>query len=331
MDQLRLPFDQYQRYKLIQEVIQVLRASQPMRILDVGGAPGIMRPFFPSDEVVIIDLDATGCDLCGTGTSLPFDAAAFDAVVTTDTLEHVPPHERQEFVQELARVTNTWLLIAAPFDDPQVVQAEEVLQQLVLARYLEGNRFIEEHRQNGLPDLSQTLGLLRSAGFDTVVLPNGYLHRWLLAISLFFLLQARFDDPELSGRVNAYYNRSFYREDNREPSYRKLIVAGRAADDALSRLPSLLVAPGDDDSARDLINFQVLNLLVQMLGERWSERCLQAEARLQQLHREHEGVQGQLEGILASKTWRIAQAGLRVYKAFEAVWQHLTGPLRKRR
>ena len=38
-----------------------------------------------------------------------------------------------------------------------------------------------------------------------------------------------------------------------------------------------------------------------------------------------------LEGILASKTWRIAQAGLRVYKAFEGVWLHLTGPLRKRR
>jgi hypothetical protein len=242
-------------------------------------------------------------------------------------MEHVPPHERQEFVHELVRVTNTWLLIAAPFDDPQVVRAEEVLQQLIVARYVERNQFIEEHRQNGLPDLSQTLGLLRSAGFDTVVLPNGYLHRWLLAISLFFLLQARFDDAELSARVNAYYNRSFYRDDNREPSYRKLIVAGRGAGEALSRLPGLLVAPGDGDSARDLINFQILNLLVQMLGERWSERCLQAEARLQELEpvpKQLEHVQKELDGVLASKTWRIAQVGLRLYKAVEGVWLKLT-------
>ena len=303
-----------------------------MHILDVGGAPGILRQFFPSDQVVIVDLDPAGSDLCSSGTALPFQVAAFDAVVTTDTLEHVPPDSRKQFVHELVRVTKTWLVIAAPFDDPQVVQAEEILQQLIVARYVERNRFIEEHRQNGLPDLSKTVSLVRSAGFDTVVLPNGYLHRWLLAISLFFLLQARFDDAELSARVNAFYNRSFYRGDNREPSYRKLIVAGRHAGDALSRLPSLLVAPGDADPARDLINFQVLNLLVQMLGERWSERCLLAEAQAQQAEAQAQQAEAQaqqLEGILASKTWRIAQFGLRTYQTVTAPFRALAAAAAK--
>jgi len=323
MDGLRLPFDQYQRYKLIQEVIEALGTQRPLRILDVGGSPGIIRQFFPTDHVVVIDLDVIGSDLCGSGAALPFEDAAFDAVATTDTLEHVSPPTRSDFLRELMRVAKTWLLIAAPFDSAQVVQAEEILQQLIVARYADGDRFIEEHRLHGLPDLPDTVSLVRSAGFDTVVLPNGYLHRWLLAISVFFLLQARFDDAELSARVNAYYNRSFYPEDNREPSYRKLIVAGRGAGNALARLPTLLVAAADDDPATDLINFQVLNLMVQTLGERWSERCLQAEARLHLLAQEHEYVQGQLQGILASKSWRIAQLGLKPYKALQATYLRL--------
>jgi SAM-dependent methyltransferase len=315
---IALPFDQYQRYKIIQEAIDLLRDGEaPLTILDVGGWPGTLRRFLPSDRVAVADLQNTeGDSVRADGCRLPFPNRSFDAVVSSDTFEHIPPHSRPQFLGELARVTKGPLLLCAPFDDPQVAQAEEILQQLIVARYGERYHFIEEHRQNGLPDLRGTLSLLHDAGFHTVVLPNGYLYRWIVGISLWFLLQSRFDDPELSARVNAFYNRCFYRQDNLEPSYRKLVVAARGGEAALSHLPDALVAPATHDPAADLMAVQALNLLVQMLGERWSERALQAEAEVARLTQE-------LDTIYTSKTWRIASKGLRVYQLAEAAGRRL--------
>ena len=59
---LNLPFDQYQRYRDVWEVVQRLRHdSSRLRILDVGGGEGkyLSAPdFFPQDFVVAADLQS---------------------------------------------------------------------------------------------------------------------------------------------------------------------------------------------------------------------------------------------------------------------------------
>jgi hypothetical protein len=37
-----LPFDQFQRYKVVEEVADVARKRKPLRVLDVGGHPGLI-------------------------------------------------------------------------------------------------------------------------------------------------------------------------------------------------------------------------------------------------------------------------------------------------
>jgi septal ring factor EnvC (AmiA/AmiB activator) len=110
------------------------------------------------------------------------------------------------------------------------------------------------------------------------VLPNGYLHRWLVAISTFFLLQWRFDDPRLNARANAYYNANFYRADSRDPSYRKIIVATRTRD--VSTLRENLCSDLPADETDRLAQFQILDLLVHALTEGWSERALVLQSQL---------------------------------------------------
>ncbi len=280
MQALDLPFDQYQRYKIIQEVIEAIRSVSPMRVLDVGGSPGTLRHFLDSDQAVIVDLDAIGSDVCASGLTLPFDDDTFDAVVSSDTLEHVPPDVRQGFLEELMRVSKSWLVIGAPFDDPQVVEAEELMAALMQARYEEVHHCLQEHRTHGLPSLDDTLTLLRASGYETLVLHNGYLYNWLVGLSVFWLLQWRFRDANLSGKVNAFYNAHFYEEDNREPSYRKVIVAGPTLGPGLLSMPNRGAAQESAMDVDRLVALQILNLLVQVLIERWSDQAIHLEDQL---------------------------------------------------
>ena len=51
----------------------------------------------------------------GDATSLPFEDGAFDSVITTDALEHMPDHEEHIAWSELFRVARDWVMVAVPF------------------------------------------------------------------------------------------------------------------------------------------------------------------------------------------------------------------------
>jgi len=274
-----LLFDQYQRYRIIQEVIDSLRWKPTLDVLDVGGSPATLIQFLPQDNVMVMDVaDQGGLGIYGDGLALPFRSQSFDIVVTSDTLEHVPPADRSRFLAQLGRVAREAVIIGAPFDDPAVVQAEEVLQSLILARYGESYHFLDEHRTYGLPKLDPSIEFMRSKGFNTAILPNGYLHRWLVAISTLFLLQWRFHDPELNARVSAYYNQNFYRTDNRDPSYRKIIVAAKTRD--ISGLYDKLCIQSPATEEDRIFHLQVLDMLMHTLTEGWSTRALTLQDQL---------------------------------------------------
>ena len=225
-----MPFDQYQRYHPIQEAVEALRPSGTTRwrILDVGGWPGTLREFLPADRITVVDQEMkTGVDLAADGRCLPFPDGRFDAVVSSDTLEHIPAADRNAFLGELLRVSAGPVLIGAPFADPAVRQAEDLLDRLIIASHGQRYPFLEEHRRHGLPELAATQGFLADRGRAVLILPNGYLSRWLGALSVFFLFQWRWQDEPLSRALNAWYNEHFYEADNVEPAYRHLLVAVR--------------------------------------------------------------------------------------------------------
>ena len=90
-DVLDLPFDQYQRYRLVMDLLDEVRGdARTLRILDVGGRTALLRSFLPDDEVVLVDVEASDEPglVLGDGSALPFADGAFDAVLAFDTLEH---------------------------------------------------------------------------------------------------------------------------------------------------------------------------------------------------------------------------------------------------
>src|SRR5690242_11089082 len=79
-----LPFDQYQRYRDLKEVVEHLRnSSERLKLLDVGGGEAGYLPapaFFPKDLVIVADRHSLRLQnyVVGDGTNLPFGDATFD-------------------------------------------------------------------------------------------------------------------------------------------------------------------------------------------------------------------------------------------------------------
>lgn len=230
-----LPFDQYQRYRLVADLVEELRGEEPLRILDVGGRTALLRAFLPEDRVALVDLEGSEAQglVLGDGAALPYRDGAFDVVCAFDTLEHVPPGARDAFVAECARVARRWVILAGPYADPRVDEAEERLVDFLEHKLRTEHRYLAEHRRNGLPDRAATVAGLEAAGGRVACFGHGELSRWLALMCVELYLD---HDPMLrpvAPRFFRFYNRALFDSDRGPEVYRHAVVG--AFEDA--RLP----------------------------------------------------------------------------------------------
>jgi hypothetical protein len=233
---LRLPFDQYGRYRLAAQVLDAARPAigERLRVLDVGGYHRTgrqeellpARMFLPDDDVTVVDQFASDLPgyVRGDGRGLDFADRAFDFVISCDTLEHVPPADRPGFWSELLRVTRYGVVLAAPFASPEVVAAEDLLFGYIRVELGVEQLQLKEHRDYGLPNLDTTGALLDALGLRYQVYPSGYVHAWLAMMIAKHYLLGRTNDFDLHERVDEYYTRFFSADERREPAYRHVFV-----------------------------------------------------------------------------------------------------------
>jgi len=250
-----LPFDQYQRYQLVSTLVEELRPrGEALEILDVGGRTALLRSFLTKDRVTLVDLEPSAEPglVLGDGSALPFADASFDLVCAFDTLEHVPPTRRAQFVRECARVARRWVVLAGPYQSDEVEEAEKLLQQFLREKLQVHHRYLEEHRHNGLPDRAATERELQDLGARVVSLGHGNVQRWLALISFALYMD---HTPALQAqavRLHRFYNRGLFAEDQDPPVYRHAVVAalGDAALPRARRARTSAHAP-----ARELVHF----------------------------------------------------------------------------
>jgi hypothetical protein len=241
---LRLPFDQYGRYRMVREAVEAARAAlgrERLSILDVGGyyqeADGTPRlpsqQFLGDQELTVLDLPE--CDLPGyvqgDGTAMTFGDSSFDLVISCDTLEHIPPDLRDQFVRELARVARYGVLLICPIDDHRTALAEQVLYAYIQAELHAKHDQLREHREYGLPQLPLVRQSFEGAGCTARDYPSGDLHAWLpMMLAKHYLMRFADSPPELQYGLDELYNRGYALAERREPSYRRLIVAAKQND-----------------------------------------------------------------------------------------------------
>ena len=226
-----MPFDQYQRYKLISDIINKFRNSQKkFKILDVGaGIEGNLKKFLPMDEIYFLDKEYSS-EYSQKGNFIFGDILNkelnedFDFIVAIDVYEHISAVDRKKFIDILIASSNIGTIIAAPFDQENVKNCEFFANEMYKASHGSDYIWLKEHIANGLPALNLTIDLIEKNNLYPIIIPNGYLPRWFEMISLSLLTEGRPEFSRMILQLNEFYNQNYYQCDNRDPSYRQILI-----------------------------------------------------------------------------------------------------------
>jgi len=136
-------------------VVHILKEAGARKVLEVGSGDLGLTPYSKDFELTGLDRSFQGenplmTQVTGSATGIPFDERSFDAVISVDSLEHVPPDEREQAVREILRTAHSLAVIAVPSGS-----GAEAQDRFLAERYLqvrgEEYPFFQDHLKYGLP------------------------------------------------------------------------------------------------------------------------------------------------------------------------------------
>jgi hypothetical protein len=216
-------------------ILKELKSHLPAggAVLEVGsGSMGLgefwSEPFVGCDLMFssrpVANMRAVQCSAY----QLPFRDRAFDAVLVSDVMEHIPPTLRTQVFTEALRVARKIVVFGYPCGRA-AHEVDKKLYRDYQSRKLAPPIWLEEHMLHPFPDESLLTDL--PTGWKKQVIPNETLrfHYWMMKTEMsplwnFCLRLLLKMAPGLVGRC--------LKHANREPSYRKIFVLTCEANDA---------------------------------------------------------------------------------------------------
>lgn len=239
MKKTDISFDQYQRYETISRLIEYHRKSpeQHFDILELGANEHKdMALFMPNDRILFTDIYLTSTMEAdpdfqmADGTDLPFEDRSFDFVAAADVFEHIPPEKRTQFLSEAYRVARIGVLLSFPHDSPDVIGAENRVNEYYKAFTGEDFIWLKEHRDNSLPVLEEVNKCLDRLGGGYFSFCHGDIRVWEK------MWYSNFDallSPNAQGfhqELYSFYNNSIYLSDISDNCYRVFYVISKKDD-----------------------------------------------------------------------------------------------------
>lgn len=209
-----LNFDLYTRNHLITYMVNSVRDSVPLRVLDVGGREGHLKNFLnPQDRLFILDPgenDGNEADYYrGDVTIAPFPDASFDVVIASDTYEHIPHQHRRQALLEMLRVSKEFVIVAAPFDVGPVSEVEELANNFFKTFTGHDHPWLREHLENRLPCPKNLEEILNHEGYSFTYIEHNNLANWLgLQCLIFYAYASNLPQEEILP-IHALYNSHF--------------------------------------------------------------------------------------------------------------------------
>ncbi len=226
-------FDQYSRYQACADLLKLAEVADENTVLDIGSGPEcLFKRFIPGSPMYFVDpLIPAGTEpacLANDVFSPTLDGRQFDYVTSVDVFEHIPPAQRDPFIDRLASLCGRGLVIGFPCNDAtDAVQVDDHIEKAYRETYGRDYSWLEEHQTYGLPSLARTVARLEAAGWHCQTIGHGHAP-WLQTLLTFVI--NTWETPqlrELALRVSRIFNRDLYRHDFKAPFYRQFIVATR--------------------------------------------------------------------------------------------------------
>ncbi|HVI68844.1 MAG TPA: class I SAM-dependent methyltransferase [Magnetospirillaceae bacterium] len=235
-DALSLGPDGYSRFFVIVGILEHLykKRTRPVRILDIGGCSPYLGELLEKSplktELTILDIlpqpaDVTAKYIQTDATKTDMPDGAFDVVVSTDTLEHVTPKLKDDFVRACLRLAKDVCIIAAPFETPGVHHAEIMVNDFNKKLFGVGQDWLEEHFEFKKPNLATTEATIKKTGASYVHFGTNNIYSWLFSAHL-NLIEAKIGiDAKKSRAIKRHYNRLLaFSPELTDPSYRHFFV-----------------------------------------------------------------------------------------------------------
>jgi hypothetical protein len=131
-------------------------------VLDVGGRGHQMASLLRPAVVTSLNVEPPADLVIEAGDPLPFADDAFDVVLSTDVLEHVPAGDRAAHLRELVRVARKRVVLCWPLGSPEKDHAERVRQARLQDELGLTLPFLEEHILLGLPREHDVRAMVRA-------------------------------------------------------------------------------------------------------------------------------------------------------------------------
>lgn len=225
-------FDQYQRYKNAQILINSIRKdNETFRILEVGAnSHKNLEKFLPDDDVTYLDisipeeLQNDPSYIQGDATAMEFESNSYDIVLALDVFEHIPENRRTCFIDELYRVCKKIAIISAPFDSTEVVLSEERANSYYKSMIGIDHLWLYEHINYGLPSEKNLIKYIRERNIRYSYFRHGSLSIWEKLTNAQVLKQLNNDLSDYITEIDKYYNSFAFQYDYDENGYRSFFI-----------------------------------------------------------------------------------------------------------
>lgn len=319
-------FEYVGRYQLIGEIITRYFAGQtkPKRILDVGGLGSILDKLV-GIPVTILDnevVDEADDQMLGSGSDMAKVADdSYEVVVSSDTLEHIPPADRRSFLRELVRVSSDLVVICSPFGDYGAAVQEATLQEIYTGFKGNSHRWLQEHVDYGLPTESKIVSYIPTDA-SHIVIHHSHLQLWRDLLAANLLANDMNDEPvhQKVEALNRLYNQEYLFNDFTASGYRNLIVISKKRQLSFVQPESSISPAAEAKLYRQITDFyeQVLKSSRQMpLIAAVQQQLAESEHDRDMLEGALKNLQHHFDNIVSSKTWRyseFARKGIRGVK-----------------
>jgi hypothetical protein len=176
-----LTWDRFIRLHRTAEAIKA-RTSPDDTILDLGGFDGALALFMPEYQIDVVDPITTG------GTCQSVARQSYDVGVSIDSLEHVHPEAREQFLEGLTNAARQKVFINFP--GRHTAEAQRLIYELT------GNPLVKEHVVWQLPCMKEVQMWLEDESFESETLQHSSLAQWISQ----YLLQT--ESPEKASKAN---------------------------------------------------------------------------------------------------------------------------------